>query len=273
MPLHPSLVLLVPMTALLVSAASAVPAPAQAAEATKAPAAKSETVFGVGVWSRPAYVGSDARVLSVIPIIRYYGSPWFARTTQGMLEAGARVAVAGGVSIGAQVAYEVGRDSKDSDFLASRDVTTLPSSASIGVHAGWDTELGPVPLTVLLRYRREAVSERGAQADLRAAIGLHRGAHLRFGLFAQSTWANAESNQAYYGVSAADAGAPGLFAFDSDAGMVYVAAGLPWSYELGSKWMLQGNLEVRQLSAELYRSPLTQMRVNSYASAGLAYHF
>lgn len=273
MALRPSSLLLVPLTALLVSATSSAPALAQPAEATAQPSAQSTTVFGAGVWSRPAYVGSDERVLSPIPIIRFYGSPWFARTTQGILEAGARVALARGLSIGAQLAYEMGRDSDASEFLESNDVPTLPVSASVGVHAGWDTDLGPAPVTLLVRYRQEVESERGAQADLRAAIGIFGGDHLKLGLFAQATWANAKSNQAYYGISAAQASATGLPAFASAAGMAYRAAGVLWSYELNAKWLLQGNLESRQLSADLRNSPLTQVRDNSYASAGLAYHF
>lgn len=268
-----------PVTPLLVCAAILVAAlapaavHAQSADARPQPAAPSPVLMGVGVWSRPAYVGSDARILSVVPIIRYYGRPWFARTTQGTLEAGARVPIARGVTIGAQVAYEVGRDSKDSEFLASRDVTTLPVSASIGVHAGWDTELGPAPVNLVLRYRHEAESSRGAQADVRATIGIVGGSHLRLGLFAQGTWADAKSNQAYYGISAAESAATGLPSYEGAAGLVYGSAGVPWSYELGTRWLLQGNFEVRQLSAGLRDSPLAQVRTNSYASAGLAYRF
>jgi outer membrane protein len=268
-----SFVLLVPVTVLLLASTAPLAANAQAAPPSAAPATPATTLVGAGLWSRPAYVGSDARVLSPIPILRYYGKPWFARTTQGMLEAGARVMLPRGVSLGAQLAYEAGRNTKHSAFLESRDVTTLPVNASIGIHAGWDTELGPAPLNVVLRYRQEAVAERGAQADLRATIGVYSGDHLRLGLFAQGTWGNDKSNQAYYGVSASEAATTGLSTYASAAGLVYTAAGVPWAYEFNAKWLLQGTIEVRQLSAELRDSPLAQVRTNSYAGAGLAFRF
>jgi MipA family protein len=258
---------------LLTPALAPADAQAQSPNPTPKPATPSQVVMGVGVWSRPAYVGSDARILSVVPIIRYYGRPWFARTTQGMLEGGARMTIARGVTVGAQVAYEVGRDTKDSESLASRDVATLPVSGSIGVHAGWDTELGPAPVNLVLRYRHDAESSRGAQADLRATIGILGGSHLRLGVFAQGTWADAKSNQAFYGISPSESAVTGLPSYESAAGMVYVSAGLPWSYEIGTTWMLQGNFEMRQLSSELRNSPLTQVRTNAYVAAGLAYRF
>src|SRR5512143_649838 len=68
------------------------------------------TLLGAGVWSRPAYDGSDTSHVVPIPMIRYYGQPWFARTTFGVLEGGARAEVLSGFTLGAQLAYEGGRD-------------------------------------------------------------------------------------------------------------------------------------------------------------------
>ncbi|TMG95453.1 MAG: MipA/OmpV family protein, partial [Betaproteobacteria bacterium] len=62
--------------------------------------------IGAGVRTRPAYDGSVAQRTDLIPTVRYYGKPWFARTTQGILEGGARTELARGLNVGAQLAYE-----------------------------------------------------------------------------------------------------------------------------------------------------------------------
>jgi hypothetical protein len=86
------------------------------------------TLIGAAVRSRPAYDGSDAQRTDLIPVLRYYGKPWFARTTQGILEGGARWALTPGVDAGVQLAYEEGRESSESDFLSSRNFPFYSSS-------------------------------------------------------------------------------------------------------------------------------------------------
>ncbi|MES2049099.1 MAG: MipA/OmpV family protein [Pseudomonadota bacterium] len=263
MNLRPSLLVI----AALVS--SALPAMALASDTAPVPS----TILGAGVWSRPAYVGSDERVVAAIPSLRYYGTPWFARTTQGMLEGGTRTELFDGLSLGTQLAYEGGRDNKDSDFLKTHHLANLPVSVSYGVHAEWDGKLGPAPVNVLLRYRQELKSYRGAQTDLRGNIGVYGGENLKVGLFAQMTWANDKSNKAYYGVAASQVTSTGLGAFSAEAGIANTAIGMLWSYDLDAHWLLQGSLEQRQLSSKLRLSPLTQTRNNSYGSVGVAYRF
>ena len=123
--------------------------------------------IGAGVRTRPAYDGSAAQRTELIPTVRVYGRPWFARTTQGMLEGGARMELSRGLNLGAQLAYEGGRIASESDFLSSRNVPDIKPSASIGLHVEWDERVGPMPVTLLARGRHFIDSDRGAQADLR----------------------------------------------------------------------------------------------------------
>src|SRR6266850_1484085 len=109
------------------------------------------TLIGAGVRTRPAYDGSASQTVDVIPVVRYYGKPLFARTTQGILEGGVRTEVAPGLALGAQLAYEAGRKKSESGFLRERDVADIDPGASVGVHAEWDTKLGPAPFNALGR--------------------------------------------------------------------------------------------------------------------------
>src|SRR5215831_783437 len=63
------------------------------------------SLVGAGVRSRPAYDGSKSQTLELIPVLRYYGRPWFARTTQGTLEGGAQWELTQGLHAGVQLAY------------------------------------------------------------------------------------------------------------------------------------------------------------------------
>src|SRR5260370_19555919 len=146
-----------------------------------------ETWLGAGLYARPKFDGSSERWLEPIPVVRYYGSPWFARTVQGMLEGGARWKVGKDVAAGAQLAYEDG------------PLGHHPG-ASVGAHVEADRTLGPAPLNLLMRLPQFLDNGRGRQLDLRLTIGVYEGHGFTAGLFAQATWASEKSLEAYYAV-------------------------------------------------------------------------
>jgi outer membrane scaffolding protein for murein synthesis (MipA/OmpV family) len=205
-----------------------------------------ETYVGAGARSRPVYDGSSDRTTDLIPVIRYYGKPWFARTTQGMLEGGARFAFHPGLEGGAQLAYEQGPRDED-------------PGASVGVHLELDRLLGPVPLNALARLRWHTDRDRGKQADIRATVGVYEGGGLRAGVFAQGTWSDEKHLQAYYGVR--------------ENALLYTSFGLLGSYDIGRRWLAVASAERRRLGGKPARSAFVQDRTNAYLSAGIAYRF
>jgi outer membrane scaffolding protein for murein synthesis (MipA/OmpV family) len=221
------------------------------------------TLIGAGIRSRPAYDGSASQTTDLIPVLRYYGKTLFARTTQGILEGGARAQVSPSLALGVQLAYEQGRKASESDFLRDRGAPNLDPAASYGVHAEWDGKLGPAPLNVLARLRQNFDSDRGAQADLRLTAGVYQSGSFQAGLFTQVTWANRKSNRTFYG-------APG---FDPDGGLLFAGAGALASWDLARQWVLVGSVEARRLQGDAARSPLAERRTSTYASAGVAYRF
>jgi outer membrane scaffolding protein for murein synthesis (MipA/OmpV family) len=215
--------------------------------------------IGAGVRTRPAYDGSAAQRTDLIPTVRYYGKPWFARTTQGILEGGARMEVSRGLHVGAQLAYEGGRLASESDLLKNINVPDIKPGASVGLHIEWDQKLGPAPVTLLARGRHFVDSDRGAQADLRLTVGIYGGSAITAAVFVQETWANSKSNQSFYDMAG--------------SGPLYTSGGLLWGVDLSREWIVVGNLEARQLHGDAARSPLVERRSNHYASASLAYRF
>ena len=234
-----------------------------------------DTIVGPGIRLRPAYDGSDTQRAELVPVVRYLGEPWFVRSTQGVLEGGARIALAPGLHLGAQLAYEPGRRTSESDFLTNRSVFELNRGASVGAHLEWDYKIGPMPITLLARVRQHTQSDRGAQADLRFSAGVfqsHSG-RLGLGVFAQGTWADAKATRALYAVTPEQSVASGLPVYGAGSGWLYGSAGLLWSFDLTRTWVAVGNFEVRHLSGDARRSPLVEDSTNYYMSAGVAYRF
>jgi len=229
--------------------------------------------LGAGVRTRPAYDGSAAHETELIPSVRYFGKPWFARTTQGILEGGARLEIAPELHLGAQIAYEGGRKSSEAEFLSSRNVPDINPSASAGVHAEWDVHIGPMPTTLLARARQFVDSDRGAQADLRFTAGVYGGGRVSAALFFQGTWASAKSNRSFYGITPDVAGSTGLSVYTPGGGLLYTTGGLLWEVDLSQHWIVVGNLEARRLQGAAAGSPLVERPTSRYASASLAYRF
>jgi len=209
-------------------------------------------LLGAGVRSRPDYDGSASRTVDLIPVVRYYGKPLFARTTQGMLEGGARYEFSPALQAGVQLAYESGRD-------AVFGLAEVDWGVSAGFHVESDLKLGPAPLNILFRARKHFESDRGSQADLRSTIGIYGAGATTAGAFAQATWASRKSMQSFYAVD--------------DSGLLFVSLGLLAGHRLTPKWDLVGSVELRRLSSDAMRSPIVERRTGTYASLGGAYRF
>jgi outer membrane protein len=230
-----------------------------------------DALIGPGIRGRPAYDGSDSRRVELIPVVRYFGHPWFARSTQGVLEGGARTELSPGLHVGAQLAYESGRKTSESDFLRNHSVSGINPGASIGAHLEWDQKVGRMPITMLARARQHTKSDLGAEVDLRLSAGVFRSGRLAAGIFTQATWANAKSTSSFYAVTPQQSAATGLPAFGAGSGWLFSSLGLLWSVDLTRDWIVVGSMEARHLRGDAARSPLAERSTNHYVSVGLAY--
>jgi len=213
-----------------------------AASTASAQSAPRETNFiGAGVRVRPAYDGASESVPELIPMVRWFSQPWFVRTTQSMLEGGARIDVTKDFALGAQVAYEGGRARSESKFLQDHSVENIPIGASLGVHAELDSKIGPMPVNTLLRVRPNVDRSQGTQVDLR--------------------------------ITAAQSASTGLPAYDLGGGLQKTSAGLLWAYDLNREWLLIGSASALLMRGAAAGSPLVQDRSNAYASVSAAYRF
>jgi outer membrane scaffolding protein for murein synthesis (MipA/OmpV family) len=204
--------------------------------------------LGAGVRSLPEYDGSSQQEVDVIPIVRWYGETFFARTSQGILEGGARKELLPGLVAGAQIAYEAGNERTDLDW-----------GASYGLHLEWDTKVGRAPVTLLARTRYHFDTDQGAQTDLRATVGVYGSHGFLAGVFGQATWATSEWVRSYYGAG--------------DGGLLHTNLGIEGGYTISRQWLAVASLSSRWLHGDAATSPITERKRNTYASAGLAYRF
>jgi outer membrane protein len=222
-------------------------------------AQENPTLIGAGVRSRPAYDGSASQRTDIIPVLRYYGRPWFARTSQGILEAGVRNELAPDFWAGAQIAYEPGRKRSESPLLQARDAPDLSVGASAGLHVEWDRRFGPMPVTFLIRARQHLDRDRGGQADFRVTAGVYSRGAFQAGVFGQATWGTENALRSMYG--------------STKTGLLFSSFGVLGSYDVSRHWVAVASFELRTLHDEAAGSPLTERTSNHYAAAGLAYRF
>jgi outer membrane scaffolding protein for murein synthesis (MipA/OmpV family) len=207
-----------------------------------------ETLLGAGVRSLPDYDGSSQQGTDIVPVVRYYGQRWFARTTQGILEGGVRSELDQNLWAGAQLAYEP-------EF----EPTDASAGVSAGLHLEWDRQLGRVPVIFLLRARQHLDTALGAQADLRVTGGIFARGGLLAVVFGQATWGTENAVASRYG--------------PRNSGLLFTSLGLLGSYDLGPRWLLTGSVERRQLVDEVAESPLVQEKSAWHAMLGIAYRF
>jgi outer membrane scaffolding protein for murein synthesis (MipA/OmpV family) len=232
------------------------------------------TLLGAAVRTRPAYDGSGSQVTDLVPIVRYYGEPWFARTTQGILEGGLHWALGSGVAGGFQLSYDEGRKTSESSFLRDHNFNDdIDPSASLGAHLEWDTKIGPAPVFLMGRYRQSLDSDRGALFDLRANVGVYGSGGALVALFGEATWGSSKANNFYYGVTPAQSAASGFATYAPGSGLKDTAFGVIASYDLSRRWTLLGSVQERWLQGDSAKSPLVEKKNNTYANAGIAYRF
>ncbi len=230
-------------------------------------------LIGGGIEVQPAYDGSRNEVAYPVPLIRYFGQHWFIRDTQEILEGGLRQELLPGLFIGAQLAYEPGRLTYQSNLLQQHQIPGIAPSASVGGHIEWDTQWGPMPINLLLRDRQRMGPVSGTLIDARLTAGILDYHHLGLALYSQSTWANHTYNQDFYGVNTPLANQSGLSNYTPGSGLLFNSFGLMGGYSFNSHWALFSSVENRRMTSLVTQSPLVDAGSVRYINLSLIYQY
>ncbi len=200
--------------------------------------------IGAGIYSHPKFDGSPIRHDDLIPQINYSAGRWFARTTEGILEGGARWSFGQSAAGGVQLAYEDGPRGEH-------------PGASLGLHAELEGNLGPAPVSAVFRLRQFLTNGQGWESDARANLGIYQGHGFGAALYGQATWASEKIFNNFYAVN--------------DSGLLFTALGVWGGYTITPNWLLLFSAETRRLGDTALPSPYVEQRSGFYGSLGIAY--
>ena len=263
------------MQAVLAATFLALCPPVQAQSVSQEPAYGLSGRIGLVVATVPTYEGSPNRRTLAGPelTLSYRSRDW------GTVEFGQRGLFWNAVEAGrfrfALVAqFDPGRKDKDTATLNPTPgdkrlagMGNVQSSVEAGVGVGY----GPVMLVA-----RQSLSDRGSkgtQADLIIEFpwSLSDRLSLRFALGA--TWADQDTMQTLFGVTAAQARATSFAVYTPKSGCRKVDASVGAEYTMASSWKLQASVGFTQLGDVAAASPLVGRRNGASAVLSMAYAF
>jgi MipA family protein len=247
----------------------------QAQSVSQEPAYGLSGRIGLSAATVPTYEGSPNRRTLVGPdlTLSYRSRDW------GAVEFGQRGLFWNAVEAGqfrfALVAqFDPGRKDRDTSTLNPTPgdkrlagMGNVQSSTEAGVGVGY----GPVMVVA-----RQSLSERGAkgaQVDMTVEIpwSLSDRFGLRFALGA--TWADRDTMQTYFGVTAAQAQATSFSVYTPKSGCRKVDASVGAEYAIAPSWRLQANVAFSRLGDDAAASPIVGRRNGASAALAMAYAF
>lgn len=277
----------------LALAAASGAAAAQTPALNRMPDGSRDLYLGLGAVSGPRYEGASERKVSAWPVLQFEWSNgvFVSGTTAGMhlsteaaMEFGPLLALqprrsesgnangAGGVDGASLVSPPmlVQRAGRGSNNLDGMD----PIGARLQAGGFFNVYLNPhLRLTNSLlvgsgNARKGATFRVGLQ-HIAAEVSAHHKVSLSAGL----TLANRDHNQAFFGVSAAEAVRSGYAPYRAAAGIKDIYLGAHWNWELAPAWIITSNLQATRLTGSAKDSPLVQRPANLTVSTALAYRF
>lgn len=256
----------------LIAAAAALPIPAAAQEGPPDSGPHGQVAVGAGV--APDYEGSDD--LRVIPFvladIRWGGVTLEMRGLRARVDLAADPRLSVGPVIGARL------DRSDVDgpvgLLPEID-TAIEAGGYVGYRFGGD-RLGQGSVQVELSVVQD-ISEvhDGLLATASASYMAVRQPDTFLSFDLQTTWADADYTQTYFGISPADAATSGLAAYEPGSGVRDVGMGISAGYYFSRSLGIIGRVGANYLIGDAAESPVTDQgsRWQPVGGLTLSYRF
>ena len=229
------------------------------------PADRDRVALGPAVLAFPDHAGASKHKVWLIPGIDYYSKlGGFVSTDNGV---GWNFSDRADLQAGVRLWPQFGRDDSPEG---------LPSLPGVPDRLGKGLFLNFAPLRALL-LQSSLMYGAGRDGDgLMAEIGATSGLEISSATLAVTlggSWANRSYRQSFYGVSAADAAASGLPAWNVGAGWQDVNLSLSLDVPIDAGWKLSGQLLGARLLGAAADGPITMSRTQSTLSLTLWYRF
>ncbi len=270
---------------------------AQTPAVNRMPDGSRDLYLGLGALSAPRYEGARARRTSALPVLQLEWSNgiFISGMSAGMhlssqpsVEFGPLVALqprrnesgsaagiggvdsAGAPTMVAQPPMIVARSSRAGSRLDGMD----PIGARLQLGGFFNLYLSPrLRLTNSLLYgsgneRKGATWSVGLQR-----IAAEPASHHSLSFTAGLTLANRDYNQAFFGVTPAEAWRSGFPAYQPSGGLKDAHLGARWNWALAPSWIVTSGLQATRLLGSAKDSPLVERPTNLTVSSALAYRF
>jgi outer membrane scaffolding protein for murein synthesis (MipA/OmpV family) len=223
--------------------------------------AESRLLLGGAGILRPAYLGSDDRVWTLLPLVDYrHRNGVFASTNTGL---GWSLIDTPQAQFGLRVIPRFGRDQDtSSDLLGMGDI---PPGVEGSVFATYSPTRD---WTLGLNLRG---GNRGAEIDFGARRDLQLGRFTRMSVTGFGTVANTRSNQVWYGVDADQSVASGYALYEPSGGLRNLQLAATVNHFFGGRWVAIGGLGLGRLVGDAADSPLVRERTHWGGFAAIGY--
>ncbi|MGL4576987.1 MAG: MipA/OmpV family protein [Casimicrobium sp.] len=254
----------------LVAAAAAGPAVvlAQGMEIGPSPPMRTdfEGMIGLGVNYSPEYLGSDEHKARALPLINArWRNGFFAGFPSGI---GFNFAPEKPLQFGLALRADLGREESDSDYLRGMgDIEARPELSGFASFT-----LNDVTLRTSLSYG-STNDRKGLLLNLGGVWGAPLTNSSRLAFTLDTTFANEEYMQSYFGVTSAQSIASGYNIYSPGAGMRDVRLGVNYLYLFSREVSLNAGLTAYQLLGDAKDSPLVRSANGVSGRVGLSYRF
>ena len=156
-------------------------------------------------------------------------------------------------------------ESDDPRLLGTGDINYYAES---GVFMS--TQLGPLSLSGGVSN-----SQYGTRADLGCGLGFPIGEHDRFRLGARANWGDANYNQTFFGITAAQSAASGgvLAPYTATEGKKDSVFSAAWTHNFDKEWFATTSVTHKRLEGSAQLSPIVERSSTNSVSFILGYHF
>ena len=266
------LALLIGVAPLTSRADDAAPAPQPPGFLGSLLGSKTELVVGAGLAFNERYPGAGAGRLLPVPVLSLQRGALFADTTRGL---GLQYQSPAGLYLSQSVFYDAGRLDRDSGWRAGAD--RLAGMGSVAGSATARTLVAQQITPWLLASAEAEFTLRDSARRNRYRTGLEFGvlktAADSVALNADAWWGDARYNQAYFGVTPAQAARSRFASFTPGSGLYAGSAGVSWEHRVDAHWAGTLQLTATRYAAKRADSPLMAHRTAASATAVVTYSY
>ena len=225
---------------------------------------------GLGYNAEPEFEGARRYSVGTVPFI---DARWGRFSFDGGLHFAVIDQETTTVSLG--LAYDYGRHDGNGLHINGSGGSYLKGLGRIGsaavVSVSGEQSFGPLSLSTTVS--RWIGSEKFVTADIAIEVSAPVTDALSVGASLGGTWANKDYNQAYFGVTAAQASRSRFRLFDAGGGVKSVTASLFAEYALSRHWSVAASVGASTLLGDAANSPIVQSRIGREAMLALSYQF